>query len=170
VLNGKPPSYDHLRVFGSLCYAQNQGSKGDKLASRSRKCVFVGYPHGKKGWRLFDLDTSTYFVSRNVDFFEAEFPIGKSTVTSSSEGMTHMLEGEAFVETTDVESEEITNVELPRDETLADARGGTSVTGAQDVESTHQSEYAATNGQAENEENDEQLGRGKRTKVPSVKL
>lgn len=49
VLHGRSPSYNHLRVFGSLCYAHNQGTKGDTFASRSQKCVFVGYSHGKKG-------------------------------------------------------------------------------------------------------------------------
>lgn len=56
VLFGTPPSYDNLRIFGCLCYAHNQRAKGDKFQSRSRKCVFVGYPHDKKGWKLFDID------------------------------------------------------------------------------------------------------------------
>lgn len=33
MLHGQEPSYEHLRVFGSLCYAHNQGRKGDKFAS-----------------------------------------------------------------------------------------------------------------------------------------
>lgn len=72
MLHGQAPLYDHLRVFGCLCYAHNLGRGGDKFASR--KCVFVGYPYGKKGWKLFDLDTQCYFVSRDVEFFETEFP------------------------------------------------------------------------------------------------
>lgn len=48
-LFNKAPSYNHLRVFGSLCYAHNQLTSSDKFASCSRRCVFVGYPHGKKG-------------------------------------------------------------------------------------------------------------------------
>ena len=74
VLYGHKPSYEHLRVFGSLCYAHNQGTKGDKFASRSRQCVFIGYPYGQKGWRLYDLETRKYFVSRDVVFIENEFP------------------------------------------------------------------------------------------------
>ncbi|GAU34891.1 hypothetical protein TSUD_144220 [Trifolium subterraneum] len=146
MLNGKPPSYEHLKVFGSMCYAHNQGRKGDKFASRSRKCVFVGYPHGKKGWKLFDLDTNTYFVSRDVDFFEDEFPFRHATVTSGSEAMSHMLDEEAIIETEIVDSEEMTNDELQRGETQADV---------------------VTDRQPENEDNEEQLGRGKRTKFPS---
>ena len=76
ILFDKPPCFDVVRTFGCLCYAHNQKTKGDKFASRSRKCVFVGYPFGKKGWRLFDLDTKEFFVSRDVKFFEEVFPFG----------------------------------------------------------------------------------------------
>ncbi|RVX10006.1 Retrovirus-related Pol polyprotein from transposon RE2 [Vitis vinifera] len=34
---------------------------------------FLGYPFGKKGWKLFDLDTKELFVSRDVKFFEDVF-------------------------------------------------------------------------------------------------
>jgi len=57
VIHRCAPSYAHLRVFGSLCYAHNQSRQRDKFDSRSRKCVFVRYPFGQKGWKLFDLDT-----------------------------------------------------------------------------------------------------------------
>lgn len=78
-LYGKAPSYDNLRVFGSLCYAHNQLRGGDKFASRSRRCVFVGYPHGKKGWRLFDIEKTEFFVSRDVLFSESKFPYSPET-------------------------------------------------------------------------------------------
>ncbi|CAA7015079.1 unnamed protein product [Microthlaspi erraticum] len=73
-LHNSAPPYDHLRVFGSLCYAHNQGHKGDKFAPRGKRCIFVGYPHGKKGWRLYDLEKKAFFVSRDVVFCETEFP------------------------------------------------------------------------------------------------
>lgn len=63
VLHGQLPSYAHLRIFGSLCYARNQGTKGDKFASRSHWCVFVGYPYGQKGWRVYDLKTHEFCVT-----------------------------------------------------------------------------------------------------------
>lgn len=46
VLHDTEPAYTHLRTFGCLCYAHIK--VGDKFASRSRKCVFVGYPYGAK--------------------------------------------------------------------------------------------------------------------------
>lgn len=79
MLHGHQPTYNHLGIFGSLCYAHNQGRKSDKLASRSRNCVFVGYPYGKKGWKLFDLERKEFFVSRDVEFVEATFPFAESS-------------------------------------------------------------------------------------------
>ncbi|XLR43461.1 hypothetical protein S83_028121, partial [Arachis hypogaea] len=79
VVNEKSPSYAHLRVFGSLCYAHNQNRQRDKFASRSRKCMFVGYPHGQRRWKLFDIDNETFFVSRDVRFVEVDFPFSIKT-------------------------------------------------------------------------------------------
>ncbi|WVZ19084.1 hypothetical protein V8G54_006406 [Vigna mungo] len=73
IVNGNPPTYEHLRVFGCLCYAHNQDRQGDKFASRSRKSVFVGYAAGQKGWKLFDLEREVFWVSRDVKFVENEF-------------------------------------------------------------------------------------------------
>ena len=74
ILFNTSPSYDTIRTFGCLCFAQNHKAKGDKFASRSRKCIFMGYPFGQKGWKQFDLDSKRFFVSRDVKFFEDVFP------------------------------------------------------------------------------------------------
>ncbi|KAI5390563.1 hypothetical protein KIW84_075751 [Lathyrus oleraceus] len=63
-----------MKIFGCLCYAHNQQHDRDKFASRSHKCIFVGYPYGKKGWKLYDLETKEYIVFRDVKFSEHEFP------------------------------------------------------------------------------------------------
>lgn len=85
ILFGKAPSFDEMRVFGCLCFAHNQRAKGNKFAPRSRKCVFVGYPNGKKGWKLYDLETGEIFVSRDVKFHEGEFPFAEEQCTSSAD-------------------------------------------------------------------------------------
>lgn len=81
ILFGQAPDFDELKVFGCLAFAHNQKAKGNKFAPRSRKCVFIGYPHGKKGWKLYDLQTWDIFVSRDVKFHENEFPY--ATISTS---------------------------------------------------------------------------------------
>lgn len=49
VLYGEEPQYNHLRVFGSLCYTHLRARDKDKFGPRSSKCIFVGYPFGQKG-------------------------------------------------------------------------------------------------------------------------
>lgn len=74
LLYGATPNYDNLKVFGCLAYAHNQKRNGDKFASRSRKCLFVGYPFGKRGWNMYDIEKEEVFASRDVVFVETEFP------------------------------------------------------------------------------------------------
>ncbi|XP_019179250.1 PREDICTED: uncharacterized protein LOC109174468 [Ipomoea nil] len=78
ILFGRSPDYSLLRTFGCLCYAKNDARIKDKFASRSRKCVFIGYPYGKKGWYLRDLESGERFVSRDVQFLETIFPFSSS--------------------------------------------------------------------------------------------
>ena len=48
--SGKPGSYEHLRVFGCPIYVHvRQG----KLDARVEKGVFVSYPDGVKGYRVW---------------------------------------------------------------------------------------------------------------------
>lgn len=78
----RKPSYDQLRVFESLWYAHDQGKKCNKFASRNHRCIFIGYPHGKKGWKFYYLEKRDFFyffyfiffLSMDVDFSKNEFP------------------------------------------------------------------------------------------------
>ena len=92
VLYGVEPTYHNLRVLGSLCYAHEKTK--DKMASQSRRCVFVGYPYGKKGWRLYDLETQVFFVSRDVVFSEGIFPFAKETDGFSNDDLIHTVSEE----------------------------------------------------------------------------
>lgn len=86
LLNGKPPyeilyhqapSYDHIRIFGTSCFVWNRMKNNDKFALRNQKCLFVGYPFGQKGWRVYDLETHEFFVSHDVIFHEHIFSFQK---------------------------------------------------------------------------------------------
>lgn len=83
MIYNRPPPMDHLRVFGCLCHVHNQKHGGDKFASRSVKSIFIGYPLGKKGWRVYNMETGAISVSHDVVFNESQFPYD-STANSSS--------------------------------------------------------------------------------------
>lgn len=81
---GKCADYSTLRTFGCAAYShQNEG----KLEPRSRKCVFLGYPEGVKGYRLCDRSQKgvKIIVSRNVTFNETEMPCLKSNSTNQQD-------------------------------------------------------------------------------------
>lgn len=46
--------------------------------------MFLGYPYGKKGWKLYDLDREVFFVSRDVTFQEDVFLFATTTMSTFS--------------------------------------------------------------------------------------
>jgi hypothetical protein len=48
LLFGVAPEYDHLQVFGCLCYPKVAATAPHKLAPRSVACIFLGILHIKK--------------------------------------------------------------------------------------------------------------------------
>jgi hypothetical protein len=87
LLYGHTPSYDHLRVFGCLCYPNITATAPNKLSPRSIACIFLGYPVHTKGCRCFDPETNLVIVSLHVYFDEQVFPFcsrAQSTSTTSS--------------------------------------------------------------------------------------
>ncbi|OIS98696.1 hypothetical protein A4A49_51951 [Nicotiana attenuata] len=44
-----------------------------------RALCFQGYPYGKKGWKVYNLEKKEYLVSQDVDFYETEFLFSSST-------------------------------------------------------------------------------------------
>ncbi|GJZ18409.1 retrovirus-related pol polyprotein from transposon TNT 1-94 [Tanacetum coccineum] len=68
--SGHPANYKMLRIFGCVAYSHvNQG----KLKPRAIKCIFLGYPEGVKGYRLWRLDDvkPNIIISRDVVFNES---------------------------------------------------------------------------------------------------
>ncbi|KAK9084342.1 hypothetical protein Scep_030813 [Stephania cephalantha] len=70
----RKPDYTVLKTFGCLAFASNLSPHKDKFDSRAITSIFVGYPSGQKGYKLFDLNSNTLFVSRDVVFHEHNFP------------------------------------------------------------------------------------------------
>lgn len=84
VLLQKQPDYSTLRNFGCLCYISNLYDPQDKFGPKSIKCVFLGYPFNKKGYRVMCLQTRKCYVSRDVNFVEDHYPF-QHIVTSISD-------------------------------------------------------------------------------------
>ena len=80
----KAPRYDHLKVFGCLCFPNLNYSNLHKLAPRSTPCLFLGYPSNHKGYRCMDLKTNRIIISRHVCFDESIFPAATSKGTSAT--------------------------------------------------------------------------------------
>nr|GLL25232.1 uncharacterized protein LOC109182622 [Ipomoea trifida] len=80
ILIKKAPQYGHLRVFGCLAYATTVGPKS-KLDARAKKCIFLGYTNGTKGYKVYDLITKELFVSRDVAFYEHVFPLQQDKIS-----------------------------------------------------------------------------------------
>ncbi|KAE8694358.1 hypothetical protein F3Y22_tig00110783pilonHSYRG00068 [Hibiscus syriacus] len=67
---GKPADYSNLHVFGSIVYVMYNSQEISKLDPKSRKCKFLGYTDGVKGYRLWDPTARKVIISRVVIFVE----------------------------------------------------------------------------------------------------
>jgi len=79
MLMNESPTYDQFRTFGCLAIASNPSRTHDKFDSRGVPCVFLGYPHLKKGYKLMNPITKQFFVCRDVQFYEHIFPYKKES-------------------------------------------------------------------------------------------
>ncbi|GAA0167658.1 hypothetical protein LIER_22538 [Lithospermum erythrorhizon] len=78
VITCKVPDFDHLRVFGCLCFVHDQQSRDNKFAPRSGKYVFVGYPKIKKGGNYMTA-LRMRCLSPDVRFMRKSFPTASSS-------------------------------------------------------------------------------------------
>ena len=71
IWSGKPPLYKHLRVFGCEAYYHIPKEFHDKLAPKSKKCIFLGYGESSEmGFRLWDPEARKIIRSHDVFFNE----------------------------------------------------------------------------------------------------
>ena len=70
---GEKPDVGHLRVFGCEVYVHVPDEKRRKLDPKAVKGVFVGYPAGMKGYKVFLPESKSMICSRDVQFLEEGF-------------------------------------------------------------------------------------------------
>ena len=67
------PNVSHFRVFGSQCYVHVPDDQRQKLDAKSYKGIFVGYPEGTKGYKVYNISTGKFTKTRQVIFDENKF-------------------------------------------------------------------------------------------------
>ncbi|KAI0498161.1 hypothetical protein KFK09_021402 [Dendrobium nobile] len=83
ILYNKPPSYNHLKVFGCSCFPWQRHQSLNKFSPRAPQCVFLGYSTTHKGCHCLNISTNKIITSRHVVFNETEFPLSVQKNTMS---------------------------------------------------------------------------------------
>ncbi|CAA7038048.1 unnamed protein product [Microthlaspi erraticum] len=110
----KEPGYLHLRRSGSVVYVHiDQG----KLKPRALKGVFIGYPQGVKGYKVWLLEDKKCVVSRNAVFTEGklykDLLQDKESAKNQQDSVKQVKSG-VIIEDAETQ-EDLTNYQLARD-------------------------------------------------------
>jgi len=73
-------NYSTLWIFGCPTYSLVDSQKRYKLESKSKKCLFIRFTKGVKGFRLWDPEKRSAFTSRDV-VFDKELILRKKSET-----------------------------------------------------------------------------------------
>ncbi|MCO5608238.1 hypothetical protein L7F22_062444 [Adiantum nelumboides] len=71
-LYGIKPTVSYMKVFGCVCYVHVPNEARKKMEPKAVRCIFLGYPVEKKGYKCYDPTTRQVYVSRDVRFCEHE--------------------------------------------------------------------------------------------------
>lgn len=181
VLFGKKPLYNSLRIFGSLCYVHRRDQNKDKFGERSRRCVFVGYPFGKKAWRVYDLDSNEFLVSRDISFDEKIFPYAeKGEINVEERALVSGPDDDWIINVVEKDKGKVSCIEEKSAGTEAAKSVKDAVLDASTMTPEHSvvaTKQSSSDGVVDKETDkgstetkEPELGRGCREKIPSVKL
>ena len=65
-------SLSHLRIFGCDAYVHVPKAKRTKLDGKSKKCMFIGYKDGLKGYKIWNLKTRKVVYNRDMVLREVQ--------------------------------------------------------------------------------------------------
>jgi len=68
---GELPDLSNLRMFGAEVFVLDKDPTKDKLASRSIKGVFIGYPRETKGYRVWVPERRKAIIARDIRFIDS---------------------------------------------------------------------------------------------------
>ena len=103
---GKKPSLSHLRVFGCDAYVHVPNEKRTKLDSKSKKCIFIGYKDGLKGYKLLNSVTRKVVYNQDVVFREVKDVIKHEVQPKEPEKIEFELKEEELDSTAEEESKD----------------------------------------------------------------
>ena len=70
VWTGKSIAFGNLKIFGSPTYVHISSDERSKLDPKSKKCIFIGYVKGVKGYNFWDPVAKKMVISRDAIFYE----------------------------------------------------------------------------------------------------
>ena len=91
---GKPADYSRLHTFGSPVYIMYNTQETTELDPKSKKCIFLGYADGVKGYRLWDPTAHKVIISRDVIFTENKVQEKENDSTSKEKPETTKVQVE----------------------------------------------------------------------------
>eukprot|EP00253_Pinus_taeda_P018317 PITA_18317 len=106
VWTGNKPSLSHLRVFGCDAYVHVPKEKRTKLDTKSKKCIFIGYKDGLKGYKLWNQVTRKVVYSQDVVFKEVKDVIKHEVQPKEPENIEFELKEEESDSTAEEELED----------------------------------------------------------------
>jgi hypothetical protein len=80
-----PHGSKNLKVFGCDAYVHVPKENKSKLDKKAKKCIFIGYKDGLKGYKLWNLETKKVVYSQDVVFREMNNVVKQEVLPSKEE-------------------------------------------------------------------------------------
>uniref|UniRef100_A0A2N9EPJ3 CCHC-type domain-containing protein n=1 Tax=Fagus sylvatica TaxID=28930 RepID=A0A2N9EPJ3_FAGSY len=106
VWTGQEVDYSFMRIFGCPAYVHISGEDRSKLDPKSKKCIFLGFKKGVKGYKLWDPVAQKVVISRDVVFDEKSMTkVFKEEKSQAAESSNNIGRSTVQVELDELESQ-----------------------------------------------------------------